>query len=116
MYTVTISHFERERKNFNEKLVSLIPHLQSEHVQSFLFPELNASAFDPVSSERLSRTGHWMRALGLASPQGRNLDLKEGSEEETQTLGPWGEKTDYLSGAYQAMEGYMHSQASENWY
>ncbi|KAJ4943357.1 hypothetical protein JOQ06_005860, partial [Pogonophryne albipinna] len=59
------------------KSVSLIPPLQSEHVQRSLFPELHASAFDPVSSVWLSRTGHRMRALGLAPPQGRNLDLKE---------------------------------------
>lgn len=96
--------------------MSLIPPLQSEHIQSFLFPKLNASAFDPVSSARLSRTGHRMRALGLAPPQGRNLDLKERSERETQTPGPRGEETDCLSEAYQAVEGYMHSQASENWY
>lgn len=57
-----------------------------------------------------------MRALGLASPQGKNLDLKERSEKETQTPGPWGEEADCLSGAYQAMESYMHSQASKNWY
>ena len=98
------------------KSVSLIPPLQSEHVQRSLFPELHASAFDPVSSVRLSRTGHRMRALGLAPPQGRNLDLKERSERETQTQGPRGEKTDCLSEAYQAMVGYMHSQASDNWY
>lgn len=96
--------------------MSLIPPLQSEHVKRFLFPKLNASAFDPVSSEQLSRTGHRMRALGLASPQGGNLDLKARSARKTQTLGAWGEETDCLSGAYQAVEGYMHSQASENWY
>ncbi|KAK5869525.1 hypothetical protein PBY51_024234 [Eleginops maclovinus] len=65
---------------------------------------------------RLSRTCHRMRALDLAPPQGRNLDLKERSERETQTQGPQGEKTDCLSEAYQATVGYMHSQASENWY
>lgn len=56
---------ERERER-HEKLVSLVPPLQSEHVQSFLFPELHASPFDPVGSAWLSRTGHRMRALGLA--------------------------------------------------
>lgn len=81
-----------------------------------LFPVLNTSAFDPVSTAQLSWTGHQMRALGLASPQGRNLDLKERSERETQIPGPWGEETDCLSEAYQSMEGYMHSQASEEWY
>ena len=49
-------------------------------------------------------------------PQGRNLDLKERSERETQTPGPRGEETDCLSEAYQDMEGYMHSEASENWH
>lgn len=74
-----------------------------------LFPELNVFASDAVSSAELSWTGHEMRALGLASPRGRNLDLKERSERETQILGPWGEETDCLSEAYQAMKGYMHS-------
>lgn len=90
IYTITITCYrqrERERK-IHEKLVKLIPLLQSEHVQSFSFPELNASAFDPASSVRLSWKGHRMRALDLAPPQGCNLDLKERLERETQTPGP----------------------------
>lgn len=107
---------EREKEKKHTWKAHLIPPLQSEHVESFLFPQLNASAFDPVSSEHLSRTGHRMRALGLPPPQGRNPDLKERSERKAQILGPWGEETDCLSGAYQAMESCMHSQASEIWY
>lgn len=39
-----------------------------------------------------SRTGHRMRASDLASPQGRNLDLKERAEREIQTRGPRGRR------------------------
>lgn len=62
-----------------------------------LFPELNVSASDAVNSAEFSWTGHEMRALGLASLRGRNLDLKERSERETQILGPRGEEKDCLS-------------------
>lgn len=74
---------------------------------------------------RLSWTGRQMWALGLASPQGGDLDLKErsarrrkpgGKKRKTQIPGAWREKTDCLSEAYQSMECYMHSQASEDWY
>lgn len=115
-YTATIANYkkterEREReqeRDIHEQLVSPIPPFQSEHVQGLLFPELYASAFDPVSSVRLPRTGHRMRALGLAPPQGRNLDLKERSEWETQTRGPQREETDCLSshGGLYAQSGF----------
>lgn len=34
MYTVTIAHYKKGERNMHKKLVSLIPPLQSEHVQS----------------------------------------------------------------------------------
>lgn len=83
----------------------LIPPLVPEHVRSSLFPELNASLFDPVSSRRLTRTGQRMRALGLDPPRGRSLDLKERSEREPPNPeSSRGEEADCLSGAYQAEE------------
>lgn len=88
IYTITITCYRQRERKIHEKLVKLIPLLQSEHVQRFLFPELNASAFDPASSVRLSWKGHRMRALDLAHPQGCNLDLKERLGRETQTPGP----------------------------
>lgn len=87
MYTVTIACYRSERKYMKSWWASSL-RLQPEHVQSFLLPELSASAFDPISSERLSSKGHRMRALDLAPPQGRNLHLKERLERETYTPGP----------------------------
>lgn len=40
---------------------------------------------------------------------------KRGQKQKLKTRRPRGEETDDISGAYQAREGYMHSQASENW-
>ena len=73
---------------------------QSKHVQA-LFPELTASAFDPVSSAQLTRTGHHMRALGLGFSTGK----KPGPQREVRKKkkNPWGKDTVCLSEAYQAM-------------
>lgn len=75
----------------------LNPPLQSEHAQSFQFPELDSSAFDLVSFQQLSRTGHRMRALGPGSSAGKKPGTsKRGQQEKLkpQVLGE-GRRTAY---------------------
>lgn len=104
---------EKSKTNV-KKLLGFIPPLPSEHIQSFLFPELDASASDPVFSERLSWTGHQMKVLDQAPPQGGNQDLKDSLGKKTKTPGPWREEIDFLSEVHQAVKGYMHIQTLEN--
>lgn len=60
---------------------------QSEHAPSFQFPKLDSCAFDLVSSEQLSRTGHRMRAPGPGSSAGKKPGTsKRGQQEKLKPL------------------------------
>lgn len=73
------------------------------------------SAFDPISSEQLSR-----RVTG-GEPLTRLLRWEEpwtskGGHEEKFNSSPAGEESSCLSRAYQTILGYLCSEAAENWY
>lgn len=108
-------------RNIHEKLVSLIPPPKSVHVQSSIpwAPCLHVWSCQ-LRTALSDRSPDVSFGFGFSTgkrpgPQ-REVRKREKKKNKPQIPGAWREKTDCLSEAYQSMECYMHSQASEDWY
>lgn len=117
MYTVTITHYKKGKEregDTHEKLASLVSSL---NMYRALYSLSSMPLLLILSALRgsLGRVTEWELWASLLHRE-ETWTSKRGQQEKLKPPGPRGEETDCLSEAYQAIVGYMHSQAFENWY
>lgn len=116
-YTVTSPHYKKKKRRETHTCTQarLIPPLLSEHVRRSAIPWAQCFLILSARHSSLGRVTRWELWVWLLRGEETSTS-KRGQKEKLKSWVLWGEETDCLSEAYQSMEGYMHSQASEDWY